>query len=549
MAGEPEVVGGIVVPITADTSGLNKGLDEAGTAVKGHTEVWQQAGSVIAGIVGVGMLNAVKSYVTTSVREYTRLDLALDRTSRTLQKLGGTYAEAREKVEKYADTVEALTEFSDEEAARSINQIMLRTQDWSKSLQINALAMDIVARKGGDLGSTASMLTLAYQGNQRGLMQISRQLGIVGPAARDAGALFNRMEKDFKGAAASSANAYTEFKKLANEIGNLSEATGKALLPTAQSISVFVRAMLGSEEAKLMERIRSFQSVAANIRKNALYRDEATKARADAEATIWENRAKKAETDLARLRKTLPGQNGSLAKDAKNNQRNIEKDEEAAKRLEQANQRRADSAQAAATAEGEALQKLRAEQERLAAQLVGPVASGMESFFGKVLEGTASMEQAFEALGKAIAKSLLGALAMSLEQMAAVATTKGLAAIASIVGAAAAPGFFAEAAIEASGAGAIRAVAASLADGAVVHPTPGGSIVQVAEAGEAEVISPLGTLQSMINKAAGGTNNISLSFPNIKKSSDLDQGQVATVARRLLGELQRVKSRSGVSNA
>lgn len=537
---EPEVVGGIVVPITADTSGLDQGLDKAGAAVESHTDTWQQAGTVIAGIVGVQMLNAVKDYVTTSVREYVKLDLALDRTSRTLQKLGGTYAEAREKVEKYADTVEALTQFSDEEATQSINQIMLRTHDWAKSMQINALAMDIVARKGGDLGSTANMLTLAYQGNQRGLMQISRQLGIVGPAAKDAGKLFNQMEKDFKGAAGQATNAYTEFKKLGNEIGNLSEATGKFFTPTAMGISVAIRSVLGSEEAKLMVSIKAYKARIEQIQREGLGLTESAQTRRQAEIDSAKNMVAKLETDLARLRKSLPGQKGSLAKGAGDSQSKIKDQEAAAEALAKAEQNRRENAQAAAEAEGNALKELREEQLRFAQTLVGPVASGMEQFFTRVLDGTASLNQAFEALGKAMAKSFLLAIAMMLEQEAAAATARAIAHAyeEDYYGAARQAG---AAAAYASGAGGVRAIAASLAEGGVVHAAPGGRIVQVAEGGEDEVVSPLSTLKNMM----GGTNNITLAFPNVKKSSDLDQGQIATAARRLVGELQRAKSRSG----
>lgn len=542
MAGEPEVVGGIVVPITADTSGLEKGLGDAKSAVEGHTGVWREAAGVITGILGVELLGQVKNFVVQSVHEYVKLDLALDRTSRTLQKLGGTYAQAREKVEKYADSVEALTQFSDEEATTSINQIMLRTHDWTRSMQINALAMDIVSRKGGDLASTANMLTLAYSGHPRGLMQISRQLGIVGPASKDAGLLFRQMEKDFKGAAAGSTNAYTEFSKLKNEVENLSEAVGKAAMPAAQAISVMVRSLLGSEEAKLIGRIDGFKKMAADLRKNAEFGSPAIQAKQRAEAEIWGNKAIKLETDLARLRKNQLADSRGLAEAAAKKQQALRDEERALEKLKKIEDQRRDKAQRAATAQGEALQKVKDEQEALAKTLVGPVSQNMQEFFSAVLNGTAKMEQAFEALAKAIGKSLLNVLATALEQMAAVQVAKGLAALATVIEAPAAPGFFAAGAIEATAAGGIRAVAASLAEGGVVHAAPGGHIVQVAEGGQDEVVSPLSTLKGMFG---GGTNNISLSFPNVTSSADLNQGQMATAARRLLGEMQRVKSRSG----
>ncbi len=615
----------LVQPVTVDLTGLLEGLAKSKHAAEEHNDFWKHAGEVFSGIVGVEFSEAIKDMVKEAVNDFAKLDQAFDTSARTLSHMGGTYVEAREKVEKYAESVESLTQFTKVEAVTSLNNVLNKTQDWTASLKLNGLAMDIVARDPTkNLLSISNSLALAFQGNSRGLMQVSRELGIVGPAAKDAGELFTELEKRFKGAAVETNNVTSELTKLKNEMEKISEEAGSKLAPIITDFSKTLRAQLGNKEAGLeislaeaTEKVEGLKKalIPGSLESSVLHWTK--KAADDAAADVTRLTA-----ELKKLRDTLPG-GGSVAAQAAANQKKENEEIAAAKEALEMEARKTkfeDEQNKQLQQQGNAksviltldknrqsilerervvraaltdsenktlalqfvtendgskmslrhlaqlnaerkqtidlkeeLKKLDEERLAFAQTLVGPVASSMETFFTKVREGTASMTQVFEALGKAIAKSLLGALAAYLEQKAAVATAEGLGAMASLVGAAAAPGYFAEAAIEATGAGAIRAVAASLANGAVAMPRKGGHIVQVAEANQPELIVPVDRLGSVLKQAglAGGmggkgtVHNNSFNFPGVTKASEVAP-IMKTAARQFAETLNRYNISAGL---
>ncbi len=615
-------LGGIEVPIDADVTGLLAGLEQSGQAIEKHESAWKHSIEVMEGMLGVELVDAVKDFVKEGIVEMAKWDQALDRSANTLKLYGLGYDEAREKLSAYGEKVESLTEFNKIDVVNSLNNVILKTKDWTSAVQINALAMDIVARKGGDLAERANQLTLAFQGVPRGITAISRELGIVGPASKDAGLLIAELEKRFKGAATETENAVSEWHKFTNELGDWGEKAGGIVLPMLTSLSKATRGLFGNDLA-------SAESSVENARFNIERMKRAMADDAHAPTFIGEAHQKElamynkfladAEAKVRKLKGELPGAEGSLAAAAKKNQDQRDAEIKAEKELEamagrkekftdeqnKQLEREADAKSVLNTldktrqtiferqaivgkevvrvmAEIERLQKitvndgskaslkhlaelnaekkqlvdLKNEQQKLreegvawAATITGPVSSSMEAFFTKVKQGMGSWKEGFEALATAFEKSMLGALATYLEQLAAVALFKAQGAIASGVGAAAAPGFFAESAIEASGAGAIRAVAAGLAEGGIAHARPGGMIVQVAEGGEDEVISPLSKLKSMMGGSGkGDTHNNTFVFPGVKRQSDVTPGMMKSAARQFADTFNKYKINTGQRN-
>ncbi|RBA82496.1 hypothetical protein DQW54_28630, partial [Escherichia coli O111:NM] len=78
------------------------------------------------------------------------------------------------------------------------------------------------------------------------------------------------------------------------------------------------------------------------------------------------NKAIKLETDLARLRRTQLADTKGLAAAAAAKQQKLKDEEKALERLAEADKKRREQAQLAATAQGEGLQKARDEAEALA---------------------------------------------------------------------------------------------------------------------------------------------------------------------------------------
>ena len=114
-------------------------------------------------------------------------------------------------------------------------------------------------------------------------------------------------------------------------------------------------------------------------------------------------------------------------------------------------------------------------------------------------------ELSWKSLGTVAINALGGivsALGDQLAAQAAIDTVKAFAALASVINAPLAPGYFASAGILAGGAAAAWTAGAALktvklADGGVVMPKSGGTLAQIAEAGQPEAVIPLDKLDMM----------------------------------------------------
>lgn len=579
MGAEKVNVGEALVTMGLDITEYLQGFKTAKGEMKDFLSQSKTSADVFKGIMASEMVKAVVEFVKKSMEEYVKLDRAIERTTQTLKKLGMGYKEGREFVEKYTDSVEALTEFTDEAAAVSLNTLLLKTQDLTASLKLNSLAMDIASRTGQDLNDVAGDLGLAFQGNDRALMMLARQLGITGEHAQDAGYIFKELETRFSGAATESGKLYPELQKLTAEFGNLGESMATSLKPASiafvqgatdmlrvvQGKGAFVQAQRDVETySEKLDKLKGFLD---KVKKGQLeFMDSQrlkagiiTPAKIEDDIKKYERLLKAAQAAFKAQGGEIPGSGKGgpdLAAIAKANQLKAKEEE----RLQKANAERGRLAGEEIDSRNKMVDMLVAQDQAgqaLAATMTGPVSQSMQQFFTEVIDGTKSLINVFEALGKAIIKSMLGALATVLEQQAAADLATAMGWSASIIGAGAAPGFFAKAGLEATAAGGIRAVAASLAQGGVVQPSEGGTVVQVAEGGKAELVSPIDTLMNTIHDAvasgSGGAvsiQNVHLNMPNVTDASSFQRPNATRSAvLNLARQIQELKSRTRGRNS
>lgn len=525
--GEKIEIGEAVLPFSTDLTEYNKGLLEAKSGLSKFVGAGKEAVGVFTGLLATQAVAAVVTFVKTSVMEYAKLDKAIVRTSKTLEKLGYSFADARKHVEDYGDAIEATTQFSDEEAITSLQRLLKITQDLSAATQLNALAMDMVARDGGDLTDMAYNLGLAYNGNERGLMMLSRQLGVVGDKAKDAGYIFNLLEKRYRGAAKAADDLTTNFAKFGNALGNFGEKVGGDLAGPLNTLLKWA--------TKLVLKIQE-------LTKNVSYaRVALTGLTSIGGVGILGFIAGKflPKSAPSKAKAITPG-NVDLAGQAGKNRQGID----AAENAEKARKKRLEEIKEITDEINAAEDEYLAKVEQMGQLFIGPVAQGMQGFFQEMYNGTKKLQDIWEALGKSIVKSMLNAMATVLEQKGAVALVEAMAALSNPITAITAPGYFAQAAAYATGAGGIRAVAANLAEGGIVMPKPGGHIVRVAEAGQAEAVIPLDKLSKM--GMGGGIGTVHINLPNVKDGRDFQKpSTMRTAANMLLRETQRMKTRSG----
>lgn len=529
MAGEEVKIGEAVLPFSTDLTEYNKGLLEAKAGLNKFVDAGKSAVGVFTGLLATQAVSAVVSFVKTSVMEYAKLDKAIVRTSKTLEKLGYSFADARKYVEEYADKIESTTQFSDQEAVVSLQRLLKITQDLAAANQLNSLAMDMVARDGGDLTDMAYQLGLAYNGNERGLMMLSRQLGIAGDKAKNAEYIFKLLEERYKGAAVAADDLSTNFAKFSNAMGNFGESVGSDLSePLNKLLKLLTKLVTKFQE--LTKGVNFVKVAARSIGGTML----------GIPGIIAAQFLPEGEKGPEAKGIAAPGKK-NLGKSAAANQQAARAEENAEKARKKRLLEIKEITDEINAAEDEYIRQLGVMQQ----MLVGPVAQGMQAFFTDMINGTKQLSEIFEALGKSIVKALLNAMALVMEQKAAEALIEAGAASLNPLTALAAPGFLAQAAAYATGAGGIRAVAASLAEGGIVTPTAGGRIVQVAEAGEAEAVIPLSKLAKMMG-GGGGIGAVNISLPNVKDGRDFQKpSTMRTAASMLLRETQRMKTRSG----
>lgn len=532
-------VGEAFVEVGADLGPLEKGLKKGKQTTAAATKEMQTSASKMGAAIGVSMgaaALAVGAFVVKAVKDFAKLDRAYDQNARSLQKLGYSYKDGRKLIEDYADSIERLTEFSDEEAATSFNALLRITKDVNTSMQLNGLAMDKVARDGGNLTEVAEMLALAYQGNQRGLSQLSRELGIVGPQAKSTEAVFKELQDRYKGAAMESVSLSAELKKLTNELGNVGEKAGEFLAPAVVKVSQGLRAMMGSKEAGLLldidritERIKVIQAALdKNGGKTNILGFEIDSGQAKTLA-VYQKQLSDAQAALKAIRSAGTGGTGPIKpKPAQAEQA----DEQAAA------QDRLDVLRQEIDLRNRTVEQMveyAQRQEAIAEQFTGPVASSMQTFFDEAINGYKSMVDMADAVAKAIGKAFINMYAQVLEQQAAVAYAEAMGSSLNPFTALLAPGLFAKATLLATAAGGLRAVAANMAEGGMVKSRPGGTVVRLGERGEDEAVVPARKMGAMGGVQVG---TVQLVYNGVKDARDaMSSGRAKAASDEILTRL------------
>lgn len=547
-------VGEAFVEVGADIGPLEKGLKKGKASTAAATKSMQADATKMGAVIGsvmAGAALAVGAFAVKAVRDFAALDRVYDQNARSLQKLGYSYAEGRRLVENYADSIEALTEFSDEEAATSFNALLRITKDVNASMQLNGLAMDKVARDGGNLADVAEMLALAYQGNERGLSQLSRELGIVGPEAKSTEKVFGELERRYKGAAMETTTLWGELKKLGNELGNVSEKAGGGMAPAVMAASRQLRGLLGNKDVQLSNtidgltaKLKYLKAVASSPgdNTNLLYLGNAI-------GKDLYDEIKNAESQLAVAmanRAALRGENGGPGKKLNPAPSQSAQDEADAKATAHAKERAqllSDEIDLRNQLVEQQVAYAQA-QEAIAEQFTGPMASSMQQFFEAAIQGYKTLNDMGEAVAKSIAKAFIGMYATVLEQQAAMAFAEAMGTSLNPFTALASPGMFARATLLATAAGGLRAVAANMAEGGIVKARPGGTVVRLGERGDDEMVVPARKMGAMGGGLQVGT--VQLVYNGVKGAEDaMSSGRAKAASNDILARLDKANQQRG----
>lgn len=246
MAGKKMVVGQAVVPVVADIGTLKKDLDAAKAQIAQMSKQGSAAGSIIKGALGGVAVAAVVKFAKESLQAYAVTEKAILRLQSTSLRYGANVEGLTDQIGDYLNAVERTTRFQDTEAADSINNLVVHTKDLQTAFKLNSLAMDYAEQQGITLAEASDVLAQAFDGNDRGLIALAKSMGVTGEKSKDAGALFEELEKRTKGAATGASDLTAEWTKLMAALENWNKDTVGQIAP-------FLKGVLGGARMTIEE--------------------------------------------------------------------------------------------------------------------------------------------------------------------------------------------------------------------------------------------------------------------------------------------------------
>ena len=188
-----------------------------------------------AGAAIFGMIRSIQSFVD----EAAEAEQVENRLRFALENLGYSWDAARISVDKFASSIQEATRYSDEDARRVLTDMLLYTRDFSKALDASRLAMDMSARTGQDLSSSARMIGMALSGNVEmlgryipELRNLEDRLGASASQAEKAEYALKILNEKFSGTARADMESYAgKVKAFQNSWNDLKETLGSYLLP------------------------------------------------------------------------------------------------------------------------------------------------------------------------------------------------------------------------------------------------------------------------------------------------------------------------------
>ena len=222
----------VVIDIAAEYTG-NKAFKQAETSTQKLEKSVAKLGKQLLGVFAAGKLlsfgkNAVKAF---AADEKAARSLAL-----ALANTGNAFASI--EVEKFIGDLQRATGVLDDQLRPAFRTLLTATGDVKKSQDGLALALDIAAGTGKDLGAVSMALAKAYGGQTTALSRLGAGLDKATLASGDLDLITSELTKKFSGQALAAAEGYSgQMDRLTVASENAKEIIGKDLLDAMTRIS------------------------------------------------------------------------------------------------------------------------------------------------------------------------------------------------------------------------------------------------------------------------------------------------------------------------
>jgi len=222
----------VVIDIAAEYTG-NKAFKQAETATSKLEKSVAKLGKQLAGVFAASKLYA---FGKASVKAFAEDEKAARSLALALANTGNAFAAI--EVEKFIGDLQRATGVLDDNLRPAFRTLLTATGDVKKSQDGLALALDIAAGTGKDLGAVSMALAKAYGGQTTALSRLGAGLSKATLASGDLDLITSELTKKFSGQALAAAEGYSgAIAKLTVASNNAKEIIGKDLLDAMQMVA------------------------------------------------------------------------------------------------------------------------------------------------------------------------------------------------------------------------------------------------------------------------------------------------------------------------
>ena len=227
----------IRIPIISEFSG--EGIQKAIKEFKQLETAGQKAGFLVKkaalpaaaaiGGLAVALGDATKAAIEDQAAQ---AQLAL-----SLQNVTGATDDQIAAAEDFITTLSLASGIADDQLRPALAELTRGTKDVATAQESLKLAMDISTATGKDLGTVSEALSKAYQGNMKGLRQLSPEMAMAIKEGADLETVMAILGGTFGGATTVAAGtAEGQFRRLSVAMNEAKESVGAALLPVVEAL-------------------------------------------------------------------------------------------------------------------------------------------------------------------------------------------------------------------------------------------------------------------------------------------------------------------------
>jgi hypothetical protein len=222
----------VKIDIAAEFTG-NKAFKQAETTTQKLEKSVAKLGKQLAGVFAASKLYA---FGKQSVKAFAADEKAARSLALALANTGNAFASI--EVEKFIGDLQRATGVLDDNLRPAFRTLLTATGDVKKSQDGLALALDIAAGTGKDLGAVSMALAKAYGGQTTALSRLGAGLSKATLASGDLDLITSELTKKFSGQALAAAEGYSgAIAKLTVASNNAKEIIGKDLLDAMQLVA------------------------------------------------------------------------------------------------------------------------------------------------------------------------------------------------------------------------------------------------------------------------------------------------------------------------